>query len=208
MGGPNWHDVVVHGHSMSGLNVAGLKDRIKDKVDVERERIRGKLRRDGADGLAAATATSSSQLSLEQMFVRLNSLYYVFDQITEMRIKVYELQSRSTNSGGVSRDCFEATIISFDTARQGLLDFLASKIVFDELREHFVVDLYHPTVHAHPLERIVDEYLDSVFIKLFQFVDRSQTQEVLLPVLRAVLLAMEAALLHGGDRRTAEDDDV
>ena len=27
--GPNWHDVVVHGHSMSGLNVAGLKDRIK-----------------------------------------------------------------------------------------------------------------------------------------------------------------------------------
>lgn len=96
-------------------------------------------------------------------------------------------------------------MISFETTRAALFDFAAAKIVLSELRPH-LSDLYVPTVQAKPLEPVLAE-LDKYLMSMFDYIDVAFTKDALLPILRTLLSTIEAALLFGGERRSAADED-
>ena len=103
---------VLEESAPSGFQLSTLKHKLLGKAKAESDhfdRLKQKFKRDNEADDADESAMPSGVVvaTIESVYVRINSLFFTFDRLTDLRIRIYEVRSKFQRQGCVERDCFE-----------------------------------------------------------------------------------------------------
>lgn len=139
--------------------------------------------------------------------VQLNTLYYAISQLNKLEDSIYERWSRRQRdnlSNGKSKSLMQK---AFDGSRKDLnasidriCEFTGTKIVFWDLRESFIENLYKPSVSQSRLESLV-EPLDVELNQLCHIIVEPLRDRVVTSLLQASLDGLLRVILNGGPLR-------
>ncbi|XP_068662392.1 protein unc-13 homolog isoform X2 [Aristolochia californica] len=157
--------------------------------------------------------TQLSGMSTSNLCVRLNTLYYAVSQLNVLEDSIWDrwtkkkahgnpnmkkvLDNKSRSFGFHQRkEGFENSRKDINAAIDQICDFIGTKIIFWDLREQFIDNLYKPSVSQSRLEMLVDA-LDMELNQLCDVIVMPLRDRVVTGLLQASL----RSLLDGGPSR-------
>ncbi|KAI4370470.1 hypothetical protein MLD38_018823 [Melastoma candidum] len=140
--------------------------------------------------------------------VQLNSLHYGISQLSKLEDSIWKRwmrkssQDQSMDEKGrkSTQKAFDGSRADMNAAIDRLSEFTGTKIVFWDLREPFIENLYKPSVSQSRLEALV-EPLDTELNQLCQIIVEPLRDRVVTGLLQASLDGLLRVLLNGGPLR-------
>lgn len=161
---------------------------------------------------------SSSQinvLSVPKLCVRLNTLYYAITQLNKLENSIQERWirkkqenfniKRSTNeklrsSVSLQKDTFDGSRKDINAAIDRICEFTGTKVIFWDLREPFIDNLYKHSVSQTRLESLI-EALDVVLNQLCDVIVEPLRDRIVTGLLQASIDGLLRVILDGGSSR-------
>lgn len=145
--------------------------------------------------------------------VQLNSLHYAISQLNKLEDSIWERWTRKKHhdkliknpaedaaKGFQKKDSFDGSRKDINAAIDRMCEFTGTKIVFCDLREPFIENLYKPSVPQSRLESVM-EPLDMVLNQLCDVIMEPLRDRVVTGLLQASLDGLLRVLLDGGPSR-------
>lgn len=161
---------------------------------------------------------SSSQINallVPKLCVRMNTLYYAVTQMNRLEDSIHERWTRkkqenfsikrSTNEKLSSsilllKDAFDGSRKDINAAIDRICEFTGTKIIFWDLREPFIDNLYKHSVSQSRLESLI-EALDVVLNQLCDVIVEPLRDRIVTGLLQASLDGLLRVILDGGSSR-------
>ncbi|KAJ8529343.1 hypothetical protein K7X08_036178 [Anisodus acutangulus] len=144
--------------------------------------------------------------------VQLNSLHYAISQLNKLEDSIWERWTRKKHhdkliknpaeetAKGSQKDSFDGSRKDINAAIDRLCEFTGIKIIFCDLREPFIENLYKPSVSQSRLESVM-EPLDMVLNQLCDVIMEPLRDRVVTGLLQASLDGLLRVILDGGPAR-------
>ncbi|KAF3624685.1 putative transcription factor HBP-1b(c1)-like [Capsicum annuum] len=145
--------------------------------------------------------------------VQLNSLHYAISQLNKLEDSIWERWTRKkhhdkliknpaedTAKGFQKKDSFDGSRKDINAAIDRMCEFTGTKIIFCDLREPFIENLYKPSVSQSRLESVM-EPLDMVLNQLCDVIMEPLRDRVVTGLLQASLDGLLRVILDGGPSR-------
>lgn len=148
-------------------------------------------------------------LTTSTLCVQLNTLYYAISQLNKLEDSIWErwtrkmhhekLIKKSTDNNS-RKESFDGSRKDINAAIDRICEFTGTKIIFWDLREPFIDNLYKPNVSQSRLETLV-EPLDVVLNQLCDIIVEQLRDRIVTSLLQASLDGLLRVLLDGGPSR-------
>ncbi|PSS09914.1 Transcription elongation factor like, partial [Actinidia chinensis var. chinensis] len=158
-------------------------------------------------------STDINVLPTPTLCVQLNTLYYAISQLNKLEDSIWErwtrkrtqdkLVKRSTDENprsSAQKDTFDGSRKDINAAIDRICEFTGTKIVFWDLREAFIDNLYKPSVPQSRMEALI-EPLDMALNQLCDIIVEALRDRVVTGLLQASLDGLLRVLLDGGSSR-------
>ncbi|XP_075073886.1 protein unc-13 homolog [Nicotiana tabacum] len=145
--------------------------------------------------------------------VQLNSLHYAISQLNKLEDSIWERWTRKkhhdksikspaeeTARNLQKKDSFDGSRKDINAAIDRMCEFTGTKIIFWDLREPFIENLYKPSVSQSRLESVMDP-LDMVLNQLCDVIMEPLRDRVVTGLLQASLDGLLRVILDGGPSR-------
>uniref|UniRef100_A0ACD5VZB2 Uncharacterized protein n=1 Tax=Avena sativa TaxID=4498 RepID=A0ACD5VZB2_AVESA len=167
-------------------------------------------------------ATEIVQLTMSKLCVRLNSLYYGISQLGKLedsiserwaRRKIDNIDIRRSTSGksksvvSNQKNQFDGSRKEINAAIDRVCEFTGLKVIFWDLQQPFIDNLYKNSVAQARLDTIV-EVLDLVLIQLCVVIVEQLRDRVVTGLLQASLDGLLRVILDGGPTRVFSPNDA
>ncbi|KAL6655235.1 hypothetical protein ACP70R_006061 [Stipagrostis hirtigluma subsp. patula] len=167
-------------------------------------------------------ASEITQLTMPKLCVRLNSLYYGISQLSKLEDSINErwAQKKAQNikirrsTSEKSKSVIPSQKIQFDgsrkeinTAIDRLCEFTGTKVIFWDLQQPFIDNLYKNSVSQARLDTIM-EVLDLVLNQLCDVIVEQLRDRVVTGLLQASLDGLLRVILDGGSTRVFSPNDA
>ncbi|XP_022742011.1 uncharacterized protein LOC111293550 isoform X3 [Durio zibethinus] len=153
-------------------------------------------------------------LTTATLCVQLNTLYYAISQLNKLEDSICERWTRKRpqekiyirksiddkSKSSTQKNTFEGSRKDINAAIDRIREFTGTKIVFWDLREPFIENLYKPSVSQSRLEAVV-EPLDMELNQLCDIIVEPLRDRVVTSLLQASLEGLLRVLLDGGPSR-------
>ncbi|XP_074565465.1 protein unc-13 homolog [Curcuma longa] len=156
-----------------------------------------------------------SSLTTAKLCVRLNTLHYAITQLNKLEDSIYDRwtrkkqenfsirhpmsdKSRSFNSN--QKNAFERSRKEINAAIDKICEFSGTKVIFWDLREPYISNLYKNSVSQARLEALIDAF-DSVLNQLCDVIFEPLRDRVVTGLLQASLDGLLRVILDGGPSR-------
>lgn len=159
-------------------------------------------------------------LTTPMLCVQLNTLHYGISQLDKLEDSIWERwnrrmhQNKSSLSPTDERLMISSKKETFNGCRQDinatidlLCEFTGTKIIFWDLREAFIENLYKPTAAQSRMDRLIDD-LDLVLNELCNIIVESLRDRVVTGLLQASLDGLLRVVLDGGPSRLFSQADA
>lgn len=156
-----------------------------------------------------------NQLTTQNLCVRLNTLYYSVTELNKLEDSIQErwtmkklenfhpkrsLSDKSGNFISNPKNTFDGCRKVMNAAIGRICEFTGMKIIFWDLREHFISNLYRPSVSESRLELLM-ESIDLVLNELCDVIMEPLRDRVVTGLLQASIDGLLRVLLDGGPSR-------
>ncbi|XP_044461829.1 protein unc-13 homolog isoform X1 [Mangifera indica] len=157
-------------------------------------------------------STEINVLTTPTLCVQLNTLHYAISQLNKLEDSILERWARKKpreqfvwksvdeNSKVTQKDTFEGSRKEINAAIDHICEFTGTKIIFWDLREPFINNLYKPSVSRSRLEAII-EPLDMELNQLCDIIVEALRDRIVTSLLQASLDGLLRVLLNGGPSR-------
>ncbi|RLN34181.1 uncharacterized protein C2845_PM03G03350 [Panicum miliaceum] len=167
-------------------------------------------------------AAEITQLTIPKLCVRLNSLYYGISQLSKLEDSINERWARkktekinirrSTSEKSKSavpnqKNQFDGSRREINRAIDRLCEFTGMKVIFWDLQQPFIDNLYRNSVPQARLETIT-EVLDMVLNQLCDVIVEQLRDRVVTGLLQASLDGLLRVILDGGSTRVFSPNDA
>ncbi|CAN6211562.1 unnamed protein product [Urochloa humidicola] len=167
-------------------------------------------------------AAEITQLTMPKLCVRLNSLYYGISQLSKLEDSINERWARkkteninirrSTSEKSKSvvpnqKNQFDGSRREINSAIDRLCEFTGMKVIFWDLQQPFIDNLYRNSVNQARLETIT-EVLDLVLNQLCDVIVEQLRDRVVTGLLQASLDGLLRVILDGGSTRVFAPNDA
>ncbi|KAL6880080.1 hypothetical protein ACP4OV_011645 [Aristida adscensionis] len=167
-------------------------------------------------------ASEITQLTMPKLCVRLNSLYYGISQLSKLEDSINERWARKkTENNKIRRTTseksksvisnqkvqFDGTRKEINTAIDRLCEFTGTKVIFWDLQQPFIDNLYKNSVSQARLDTIM-EVLDLVLNQLCDVIVEQLRDRVVTGLLQASLDGLLRVILDGGSTRVFSPNDA
>ncbi|KAJ1290442.1 hypothetical protein BS78_02G243600 [Paspalum vaginatum] len=166
-------------------------------------------------------ASEITQLTMPKLCVRLNSLYYCISQLSKLEDSINERwtrkKSENTNTRRTSeksksiapnqKNQFDGSRKEINTAIDRLCEFTGTKVIFWDLQQPFIENLYRNGVAQSRVEAIM-EVLDLVLNQLCDVIVEQLRDRVVTGLLQASLDGLLRVILDGGSTRVFSPNDA
>ncbi|CAL5087312.1 unnamed protein product [Urochloa decumbens] len=167
-------------------------------------------------------AAEITQLTMPKLCVRLNSLYYGISQLSKLEDSINERWARkkteninirrstSEKSKSVApnqKNQFDGSRREINGAIDRLCEFTGMKVIFWDLQQPFIDNLYRNSVNQARLETIT-EVLDLVLNQLCDVIVEQLRDRVVTGLLQASLDGLLRVILDGGSTRVFAPNDA
>ncbi|KAG0517849.1 hypothetical protein BDA96_09G124700 [Sorghum bicolor] len=165
-------------------------------------------------------ASEITQLTMPKLCVRLNSLYYGISQLSKLEDSINERwawkKSEKTNIRRTSeksksaipqKNQFDGSRKEINTAIDRLCEFTGTKVIFWDLQQPFIENLYRNGVAQARLDTIT-EVLDLVLNQLCDVIVEQLRDRVVTGLLQASLDGLLRVILDGGSTRVFSPNDA
>lgn len=158
----------------------------------------------------------SSEINVQTtptLCVQLNTLYYAISQLNKLEDSIWERWTRkkpqersikrSTDEksrSSMQKDTFDGSRKDINAAIDRICEYTGTKVIFWDLREPFIDNLYKPNVTHSRLEAIV-EPLDMVLNQLCDIIVEPLRDRIVTGLLQAALDGLLRVILDGGPSR-------
>ncbi|CAI9102753.1 OLC1v1001072C1 [Oldenlandia corymbosa var. corymbosa] len=145
--------------------------------------------------------------------VQLNTLHYAVGQLTRLEDNIFERWTRKKSQdmsmrgpkegqvkSSIQKETFDGGRKDLNAAIDKICEFTGTKIVFWDLREPFIENLYRPSVSQSRLEMLIDP-LDLVLNQLCDVIVEPLRDRVVTGLLQASLDGLLRVILDGGPSR-------
>lgn len=148
-------------------------------------------------------------LTTPTLCVQLNTLYYAICQLNKLedsilerwtRKKSHDMSIKKSSDENLRRDNFDGSRKDINATIDRICEFTGTKIIFWDLREPFVDNLYRPSVSQSRLEALVDP-LDIVLNQLCDIIVEPLRDRIVTGLLQASLDGLLRVILDGGSSR-------
>ncbi|XP_042446950.1 protein unc-13 homolog [Zingiber officinale] len=156
-----------------------------------------------------------SSLTTVKLCVRLNTLHYAITQLNKLEDSIYDRwtrkkqenfsirhpmsdKSRSFNSN--QKNAFDRSRKEINAAIDKICEFSGTKVIFWDLREPYIINLYKNSVSQARLEALIDAF-DSVLNQLCDVIVEPLRDRVVTGLLQASLDGLLRIILDGGPSR-------
>lgn len=148
-------------------------------------------------------------LTTPTLCVQLNTLYYAVSQLSRLEDSIWErwmrkmpddISNRRQSGETIKRDTFDGSRKDINAAIDQICEFTGTKVIFWDLREPFIENLFKPTVSQSRLEALIDP-LDLVLNQLCDIIMEPLRDRVVTGLLQASLDGLLRVLLDGGPSR-------
>ncbi|XP_020583342.1 uncharacterized protein LOC110026657 [Phalaenopsis equestris] len=155
-----------------------------------------------------------NRLTTQNLCVRLNTLYYAVTALNKLEDSIQERwtmkknencnikRSISDNSGSFAyqKNAFDGCRKDMNAAIDRICEFTGTKIIFWDLREPFISNLYRPSVTESRLELLMESF-DLVLNELCDVIVDPLRDRVVTGLLQASIDGLVRVLLDGGPSR-------
>uniref|UniRef100_A0A5B7C2I2 MHD1 domain-containing protein n=1 Tax=Davidia involucrata TaxID=16924 RepID=A0A5B7C2I2_DAVIN len=151
-------------------------------------------------------------LTTPTLCIQLNTLYYAISQLNKLEDSIWERwirkkphdksikRSIDERSRSFSQDTFDGSRKDINAAIDRICEFTGTKIIFWDLREPFIDNLYKPSVSQSRLEVLI-EPLDMALNQLCDIIVEPLRDRVVTGLLQASLDGLLCVILDGGPSR-------
>lgn len=150
-----------------------------------------------------------SVLTTPTLCVQLNTLYYAISHLNKLEDSIWERWTRKIKHGISSKkpteensrkESFDGSRKDVNAAIDRICEFTGTKIIFWDLREPFIENLYRPSVSESRLETLI-EPLDVELNQLCDIIVEPLRDRIVTSLLQASLDGLLRILLDGGPSR-------
>ncbi|KAL8192241.1 hypothetical protein R6Q57_027908 [Mikania cordata] len=144
-------------------------------------------------------------LTTPTLCVQLNTLYYGISHLNKLEDSIWERWTRKTRHGksnneNSKKESFDGSRKDINAAIDRICEFTGTKIIFWDLRESFIENLYRPSVSESRLETLI-EPLDVELNQLCDVIVEPLRDRIVTSLLQASLDGLVRVLLDGGPSR-------
>ncbi|OAY53359.1 protein unc-13 homolog [Manihot esculenta] len=160
--------------------------------------------------------TKSSEINVQStstLCVQLNTLYYAISQLNKLEDSIWERWTRKKPREQITRKSIDEKSTSFkqkgtfdgsrkdiNAAIDRICEFTGTKIIFWDLREPFIENLYRPSVSQSRLESLI-EPIDMELNQLCDIIVEPLRDRIVTSLLQASLDGLLRVILDGGPSR-------
>lgn len=154
-----------------------------------------------------------SVLTTPTLCIQLNTLHYAISQLNKLEDSIWERWTRKNpddkparrslvenSRSSLHKDTFDGSRKDINTAIDRICEFIGTKIVFWDLREQFIDNLYRPNVSQFRMEALIDP-LDMALTQLCDIIMDPLRDRVVTGLLQASLDGLLRVILDGGPSR-------
>ncbi|XP_052193238.1 protein unc-13 homolog isoform X2 [Diospyros lotus] len=165
-------------------------------------------------------STEINILTTPTLCVQLNTLYYAISQLNKLEDSIWERwtrkkpQDKSVNRyidensrSSKKKDTFDGSRKDINAAMDRFCEFIGTKIVFWDLREVFIENLYKPSVSQSRIEGLI-EPLDMALNQLCDIIVEPLRDRIVTGLLQASLDGLLRVILDGGQSRVFSTADA
>ncbi|KAK9056013.1 hypothetical protein SSX86_027100 [Deinandra increscens subsp. villosa] len=144
-------------------------------------------------------------LTTPTLCVQLNTLHYGISHLNKLEDSIWERWTRKTKHGKYSnedskKESFDGSRKDINAAIDRICEFTGTKIIFWDLREPLIENLYRPSVSESRLETLI-EPLDVELNQLCDIIVEPLRDRIVTSLLQASLDGLLRVLLDGGPSR-------
>nr|GMD62684.1 protein unc-13 homolog [Ipomoea batatas] len=151
-------------------------------------------------------------LATSTLCIQLNTLHYAISQLNKLEDSIWEqwskikphdkITKKSTDvtKSSVQKNTFDGSRKDINAAIDQICEFTGTKIIFWDLREPFIDNLYKPTAAQSRFEALMDT-LDTVLSELCSVIMEPLRDRVVTGLLQASLDGLLRVILDGGPSR-------
>lgn len=179
--------------------------------------IKAFVRKEAADLRLTNDRNSNkiNRLTTQNLCVRLNTIYYAVTELNKLENSMQErwtmkrlenintrrsMSDKSRNMPSDTNNAFDGCRKVMNAAIGSICEFAGTKIIFWDLREHFISNLYRPSVSESRLELLM-ESLDLVLNELCDVITEPLRDRIVTGLLQASIDVLVRVLLDGGPSR-------
>ncbi|XP_072998980.1 protein unc-13 homolog isoform X2 [Typha latifolia] len=163
-----------------------------------------------------------SALSVVKLCIRLNTLYYANTQLNKLEDSIQErwtrkksenlnirrsMNERSISFASVQKNAFDGSRKEINAAIDGICEFTGTKIIFWDLRDPLIDNLYKHNVSQNRLDTLT-EALDAVLNQLCDVIVEQLRDRIVTGLLQASLDGLLRVILDGGPTRVFSPSDA
>ncbi|KAG7948554.1 hypothetical protein I3843_13G013900 [Carya illinoinensis] len=158
-------------------------------------------------------STDINVLTTPTLCVQLNTLHYAISQLNKLEDSIWErwtkkmprekLKKKSIDEKSksfIQKDAFDGSRKDINAAIDRICEFTGTKIIFWDLRDQFIDNLYKPRVGLSRLEALI-EPLDAELSRLCNIIVEPLRDRIVTSLLQASLEGLLRVLLDGGPSR-------
>ncbi|XP_062174116.1 protein unc-13 homolog isoform X2 [Alnus glutinosa] len=154
-------------------------------------------------------ATEINVLTTPTLCVQLNTLHYAISQLNKLEDSIWERWTKrkprenfinEKSKSFTRKDAFDGSRKDINAAIDQICEFTGTKIIFWDLRDQFIDNLYKPKVSLSRLEALV-EPLDVELSRLCDIIVEPLRDRIVKSLLQASLDGLLRVLLDGGPAR-------
>ncbi|KAF5446018.1 hypothetical protein F2P56_031682 [Juglans regia] len=158
-------------------------------------------------------STDINVLTTPTLCVQLNTLHYAISQLNKLEDSIWErwtkkkprekLNKKSIDEKSksfIQKDAFDGSRKDINAAIDRLCEFTGTKIIFWDLRDQFIDNLYKPRVGLSRLEALI-EPLDAELSRLCNIIVEPLRDRIVTSLLQASLEGLLRVVLDGGPSR-------
>lgn len=158
-------------------------------------------------------STEINVLTTPTLCIQLNTLYYAISQLNKLedsiwdrwtkkkpRAKLNKKSGDEKSKSSIQKDTFDGSRKDINAAIDRICEFIGTKIIFWDLRDQFIDNLYKPRVCLSRLEPVI-EPLDAELSQLCDIIVEPLRDRVVTSLLQASLDGLLRVLLDGGPSR-------
>lgn len=148
-------------------------------------------------------------MTTQTLCVQLNTLYYGISHLNKLEDSIWERWSKKMKHGiankrstddNSKKESFDGSRKDINAAIDRICEFTGTKIIFWDLREPFIENLYRPSVSESRLEGLI-EPLDVELNQLCDIIVEQLRDRIVTSLLQASLDGLFRVLLDGGPSR-------
>ncbi|CAI9292987.1 unnamed protein product [Lactuca saligna] len=149
-------------------------------------------------------------MTTSTLCVQLNTLYYGISHLNKLEDSIWERWIRKQKQGksnkrstddDLRKESFDGSRKDINAAIDRICEFTGTKIIFWDLREPFIENLYRPSVSESRLETTLIEPLDVELNQLCDIIVEPLRDRIVTSLLQASLDGLFRVLLDGGPSR-------